>query len=114
MKRRRKVETRTINKLEFALVPVAQYIELLEYKRLWEAHGIRKIHIERRPRSPIDQNPELASFLAGRVNKMALADALAECQAEFGVEHTPSRSALQRYWSRLRVERARERIEADG
>lgn len=114
MKRRKKVETRTINKIEFALVPVAQYTELLEYKRLWEAHGIRKMYIEHRPRSLIDQDPALASFFADRLNKMGLAGALAECEAEFGAERTPSSSALQRYWSRLRVDRARERVQADG
>lgn len=44
---------------------------------------------------------EVVTFLTHKHRAVTLAQALAACRAAFGAARTPSRSALQRYWSRL-------------
>lgn len=95
-----------VGTIDFALVPVSQYVELLEIKHAWDMTRPGSLRLERRSRSPIDRNPALAQFLAERVNKMELGEAHADCVKAFGEQVTPSISAIQRYWHRLRVANA--------
>ncbi|MCL7998263.1 hypothetical protein M8994_08425 [Brucella sp. 21LCYQ03] len=106
MKLPKRTEVKTIKNIQFALVPVNQYVELLETKRLWDMRGAGNPNLTRRRRSPIDRNPALAAFLTERLNVAELGEAREECMAAFGPEITPSLSAIQRYWHRLRVEQA--------
>lgn len=107
------ITVKKVGNIEFALVPVSQYVELLETKRLWEMTGPKRLRIERPSRSAIDRNPVLAEFFASRLNKMELAEVRQACVEEFGVHVTPSISAIQRYWHRLRVEWALDKAAAN-
>ncbi len=107
------IAVKKVGNIEFALVPVSQYVELLETKRLWETTGPERLRIERPSRSAIDRNPALAKFFASRLNKMELAEAKQACAAEFGENVAPSISAIQRYWHRLRVEQALDKAAAN-
>lgn len=100
---------RKIGNIDFALVPLPQYVELLETKRLWETVGPTRLRLERPSRSAIDRNPVMAEFLAERLNQMKLGEARRACEVEFGEHVAPSISAIQRYWYRLRVEHALEK-----
>ncbi|MCX8995517.1 hypothetical protein NOF55_00160 [Rhizobiaceae bacterium BDR2-2] len=52
--------------------------------------------------SAVDKNPALAEFLATTLGTKHIDDVIAECQARFGAENVPSKSAIYRHWTKLR------------
>ncbi|BBF92903.1 hypothetical protein [Blastochloris tepida] len=92
----------TISGVPVVTIPAAEYAELLA---CWEQLARLRLFQEAfqpRSKASIDQDPEVAAFIASRLGKVFLREVLAECRERFGVSRTPSRSAAQRYWLRLR------------
>ena len=54
------------------------------------------------PRSPIDADPEIATFIMERLGRKSVRLIIAECRETFGQHRTPSHSAIGRFWTRLR------------
>lgn len=52
--------------------------------------------------SRVDQDPEVRDFLADRLGRVTLDQALEQSRQAFGRDRTPSRSAIHAFWSRLR------------
>lgn len=103
---------KTIAGIEFAIIPVSHYVELLKAQERLERAGLGRLKLERRVRGFIEQRPEIADFFASRVNRQSLAQARDECEIEFGADMTPSISAIGRYWQSLRVKAALAQLEA--
>jgi hypothetical protein len=87
-------------------IPLTDYAELLDCRRRLVELKAAQRAFERPPKSPIDRDPELAAFIADRLGMAKLAEIRSACVAEFGPDRTPSRSAIARYWLRLRQQRA--------
>lgn len=92
----------TIEGVEVVTIPARHYAELLACQRRDTAAQRRRAPATLKSRSRIDNDPEVADFLATSVGQMFLYEAVAACQERFGVERTPSRSAIDRYWRHLR------------
>ncbi|OJF91049.1 hypothetical protein AX761_06200 [Rhizobium sp. 58] len=103
---------KTIAGIEFAIIPLSQYVELLKAQDKLEKAGLGRLKLERRARGFIERHPAIASFFADRVNSQSLSQAHEECEIAFGANMTPSISAIGRYWQSLRVKAALARLEA--
>ncbi|MBB3809917.1 hypothetical protein [Pseudochelatococcus contaminans] len=53
--------------------------------------------------SPIDRDPELATFIASRLGLQTISQIASECRENFGSQRAPSKSAIYRYWIRQRA-----------
>jgi hypothetical protein len=99
------VKTATIADVEVVTIPATEFAELLECRR----HAAEKDFQEQRfmnpLRSRIDRDPEVAVFVAKRLGTGTMEEIIAAVQSQFGPGRTPSRSALHRYWARLRKAR---------
>lgn len=70
--------------------------------RYWEdSHPVRKGRASR-----VDLDDEVRAFLNDLVGRQTLKQLVAACQKKFGLERSPSRSTIHRYWQRVRRERA--------
>lgn len=94
---------RTISGVEVVTIPLAEYADLLDCRRRLAELTVARAAFERPPASPIERDPELATFLAERLGRATGEAILVECRSRFGPARTPSRSALDRYWRRLRA-----------
>lgn len=83
-------------------IPLAEYADLLECRRFRDLHRSRTGRYAPAPRSPIECDPAVATFLEQRFGKASLKVILEECRRDFGAGRTPSRAAAGRYWQRLR------------
>lgn len=97
----------TLSGVELVTIPAADYADLLDCKRQLAEFKVRQRGFESPPRSRIERDPEVAIFIADRLGQATSENILAECRVRFGAARTPSRSATQRYWSRLRLRRTR-------
>jgi hypothetical protein len=82
-------------------------------RRAWSAEEIRAWRIEQHPvgrRSPIDADPEIRGFLLDRLGLIDVPDIHESGLRRFG-ERMPSRSAIYRFWQRVRGVRPRRRPE---
>ena len=95
----------TIAGVEVVTIPATDYAALLDCRRQLSELQIRSRNFmnPERGRSPIERDAAVAAFLSDRLGTMTMVKALAECEAEFGPDRTPSHSAVHRYWQRLRV-----------
>lgn len=82
-------------------VPAADYHRLLECER--RLHQQAALPRQRCPRSRIDQDEDVAHFIAERAGKMMLREIVDECRRIFGNARTPSRSAVHRFIHRLNI-----------
>ena len=99
----------TIAGVEVVTIPLADYRDLLSARRRLDEMGLRRIRFECPRPGVIDRDPELAVFVTERLQTMRRLDDLhAAAVARFGRERTPSRSAIHRYWQRLRAAGASE------
>jgi hypothetical protein len=92
---------RTVSGVELVTIPVSHYAELLECQRKLAEAGIQRWHLVADPRSRIERDPEVATFLAECLGTRMLKDAYTLCRERFGPARTPGRSTIQRYWARL-------------
>lgn len=83
-------------------IPAREYRRLLDSERRLAESMARQRSFERVSNSPIERDAEVAAFLAERFGRATVAVIRQECAARFGAVRTPSRSAVFRYWSRLR------------
>jgi IS30 family transposase len=89
------IQVAKIDRQKFAVVP------LHEYEAFVREHRLKKAH--RRPRpSKIDQNPELAAFLAKVLGTKLMPEIMADCCSKFGAENVPAMSKIYAYWAKLR------------
>jgi hypothetical protein len=51
--------------------------------------------------SPIDRDSELAAFIRPQLGRTGLHAIAAACEARFGKQRAPSKSAIHRSWMRL-------------
>ncbi|ABD87118.1 hypothetical protein [Rhodopseudomonas palustris] len=93
---------RTLAGVELVTIPVTEYAELLDCRRRLAELRAVQTRFERRCRSPIEHDSEVASFIADRLDRMTFADIRAECVARFGAARTPSRTAIHLYSVRVR------------
>lgn len=75
--------------------------------RAWPAELIRfywlATHDVRRGKpSKIELDQEVKTFIDDRLGRLTMEELLAACRERFGSDRTPSRTALYRYWQRLR------------
>lgn len=80
-------------------ISVAEYHELLAFKLASKvSQGIAPLPSRR----PVENDVEVALFLAGRFGKIPMTRLLEECNERFGWKRTLSKSAAYRYWLKLR------------
>lgn len=90
-----------LGSVEVVTIPASHYSELLAAKAL-----VEKTLCEQRrrfPRSPIDANPAMRTFITERLGKMRIVDIAAECRKEFGCAAT-SKSSIHRFSTRMYIE----------
>lgn len=92
----------TVAGVQMITIPVTEYADLLECRRRLAEMGVRKTRFVKASKSPIERDPELATFIAERLGRMVVKDVQSACEDRFGPTRTPSRSAIHRYWERLR------------
>ena len=95
----------TIAGVEVVTIPLADYAALLDCRRQLAALHATRERSTASPRSRIGRDPELATFLAECFGRMLLYEAHAAARERFGAKRAPSRSAIDRYWRRLRAGR---------
>lgn len=87
---------RTVAGVELVTIPLADYAELLDcQRRLAELRAVQS-GLKRSSRSPIEHDPEVATFIANRLGLMTFSEIQQACVAEFGPERAPSRAAIHR------------------
>lgn len=95
--------SRVISGVEVVTIPIAEYAELLDCRRRLAVLEVDRGFISSKgKKSRIDRDPELAAYVANRLGRAEVKTIRAECIERFGADRTPSRSALYRYWDRLR------------
>lgn len=92
------------------VIPAREYDDL----RAETSRMAAPTRFQRKPKSPIDNDPEVAEFLAGSRTTLFITEAVTECGRRFGAARTPSRSAVDRFWRRLegRLQSRRDRPRA--
>jgi hypothetical protein len=88
--------------VELVTIPATLYAELLDCQRKLAELGVRQRAFEKASKSPIERDTEVAVFLAERFGRTTVKNILADCRERFGADRTPSHSAADRYWHRLR------------
>ena len=87
---------------DLVTIPVAEYRSLLDCRRKLAESEARERAFKTASRSPIERDPEVAAFLASRFGLATVKLIREECVALFGPARAPHRSAIYRYWFRLR------------
>ncbi|XYD09627.1 hypothetical protein R1A27_03425 [Methylobacterium sp. NMS12] len=102
----------TIASVALVTIPAWHYAELLEYQRLAQASGSVMAQVRAHPallavdpRSRLFGDPEVAVFLFEAFGRLKLVDADVACRQRFGVNRSPSKATIGRYWQRLRGRR---------
>ena len=93
----------TLAGVELVTIPVTEYADLLDCRRRLAELTLVQEGLKGRSRSPIEDDPEVAVFLAERIGRIGIPAIRAECIGAFGAERTPSRSAIYRYQGRARI-----------
>ena len=97
--------------IDIVIIPSSEYVRLGGSETLSYDHhpvdaSIAKLVDKIRPfggwKSDIDKDREVALFVADAALSMSLSQAQSACIDRFGVERSPSRSGIARYWRRLR------------
>lgn len=88
---------------ETVTIPFAEYRDLLDCRRQLAEAGIRESIFFHPPHSPIERDPEVAFFIANRLGSWTIKQIRDQCSKAFGPTRTQSRSAVSRYWVRLRA-----------
>ena len=89
------IQVAKIDREKYAVIPLKEYQAFVRTKLLKKAH--------QRPRpSFIDERPEVAAFFTERREAKNADTVIEECRQRFGSDNTPSRSALYRFWQKLR------------
>lgn len=91
-----------MNEIEFVTIPLAEYRDLLNCRRQLAEVGVRQRAFDLPSTSPIERDPEVAVFIANRLGNWTGQQIREQCTKAFGPIRTPSRSAISRYWARLR------------
>lgn len=84
-------------------VPLSKYRELMDFKR----RAVEMRTPSRFPKSPIEQDPEIAVYLCEQFGKRRVVTILEDCAKVYGWKRTPSISAAYRYWRRIRDEHSK-------
>jgi hypothetical protein len=63
-----------------------------------------------KPLSRIAADHEVRDFIDDRLGRLTLDMIVVSCRGQFGVERTPSRAAIHRYWQRSRQQNASREI----
>lgn len=92
--------TSVIDGIEVVTIPVAVYAELLDCQRRLDVGRVGRTRGALR--SPITRDPAVASFLVESFGRLRLRQTHAACKERFGADRTPSLSAIDRFWGRLR------------
>jgi hypothetical protein len=95
----------TSTPVELVTIPATLYAELLDCQRKLAEMAVQGRAFKTASKSRIERDPEVAVFLAEHLGRVIIKDIHAECLAQFGADRTPSRSAIFRYWDRLRGQR---------
>ncbi len=88
-------------------IPVADYAELLECRRLSAERTISHDQFSRPSRSTIARDTEVAVFLTQRYGIMPMDRLLRECRRRFGGARRPSRTAAYAHWKKVRRDTAK-------
>jgi hypothetical protein len=80
-------------------IPLAEYEDLLQLRR--RIAELSPPALAPLPRSPIEVNHEISTFIDARLGKMFISEIAKACRQEFG-DRAPSKSAIHRYWQRRR------------
>ncbi|MGC4409265.1 hypothetical protein D4A92_21500 [Rhizobium rosettiformans] len=89
------IEVAKIDRQKYAVVP------LHEYEAFVREHRLKRACFRPRP-SKIDQNPELAAFLADVLGTKPMPEVMADCVAKFGAENVPTINRIYAHWQKLR------------
>ena len=92
---------RTVSGVELVTIPLTHYAELLDCQRRLAAASIPAARFAADPRSRVERDPEVAAFLAECLGVRLLKETHALCRERFGLDRTPGKSTIQRYWTRL-------------
>lgn len=92
----------TIAGVPVVTIPTTDYAALLDCRRRLAEAAARKRAFNEPSKSPIDRDPEVAAYLADRFGVEPVEVIRAGCLSQFGPKRTPSKSAVYRYWARLR------------
>lgn len=92
-----------MSEVETVTIPLAEYRHLLDCRRQLTEANVRQRSFDKPPASPIERDPEIAVFIASRLGTWTIEQIRDQCTKAFGPTRTPSRSAVSRYWARLRA-----------
>lgn len=88
---------------DHVLVPFALYVQLMhERKELAERKAHSDIILGRSGKGVLDRNPEVAFFFMQSIGTCPVESLIKKSKRKFGLARTPSRSAVYRYWERVR------------
>ena len=91
-----------IEGVELVTIPLADYLSLIACKKRMLEVESASLQLVSSSKGRIDQNPEVAIYLAQNFGMVPMVRLLKQCQKTFGKDRTPSKSAAYRYWSQLR------------
>jgi len=92
-----------MNEIELVTIPLTEYRDLLRCRSQLMVENIRLQSFEKPPASPIERDPEVAAFIAARLGTWTIQEIRDQCSKALGPIRTPSRSAISRFWARLRT-----------
>lgn len=95
-------EHRKVADIEVVTIPLSEYADLLRCRVELAKQNVHLQRLERPGRSPIEQDPEVAVFIAERLGQITIKQIRSACERTFGIARTPARSSVHRYWQRLR------------
>lgn len=95
--------TAVIFGVEVVTIPAVHYAELLRCQTLLAERNINHKQFSKPVRSPIERDSEVAIFFAMRLGTSPVSAIIESCRREFGSKRTPSKSAVHRYWERVRL-----------
>lgn len=88
--------------VELVTIPALEYENLLDCRRRLDEISERLAALAKAPRSPMERDEQVATFISEQLGKMHVDNLLTACLEQFGWKRTPSKSAVYRYWKRLR------------
>lgn len=96
-----------VSGVDFISIPLSHYLNLMERTvegcRTSSVTGpVSMAQLAAHAGSPIYLDHEVADFLYAEVGRLTIDQARTACRERFGDSRTPSRSAINRYWLRVR------------
>lgn len=95
-------EHATIMGVPVVTIPLADYAELLDYRRQFELALTNGLLDDEGYATLFARDPEVAVFVATRFGLLTMREMIAEVYLVFGEDRTPLQTSIVRFWTRMR------------